>query len=137
MDSADRVLIEMARKQPVTILQLTNISGVGSVKRQRYGNEVRRLFTVLNERLEDRDFICGDYTIADMITWPWTITWKAQEIDLPGKFPNVRAWYNRCKERPGLRRGYEVGRDMRTISKNPPDEKTRRILFSNKRPDMD
>jgi len=101
---------------------------------ERYGNEVNRIFTVLNERLEDREYICGEYSIADMITWPWTITWKAQGIDLPGQYPHVRAWYNRCKERPGLRRGYEVGRDIRTISTKAPDEKTREILFSNKRP---
>ena len=101
---------------------------------ERYRDEANRIFTVLDERLEDRGYICGEYTIADMITWPWTITWKAQEIDLPGKYPHVRAWYNRCKERPGLRRGYEVGRDIRTISKKAPDEKTRAILFSNKRP---
>ena len=89
---------------------------------------------VLNRQLDGLDFICGDYSIADMACWPWTVTWRAQEIDLEGTYPHVRAWYNRCKERPGLRRGYEVGRDIRTISPKGPDEKTREILFSNKVP---
>ena len=99
---------------------------------ERYAAEANRLYFVLNRQLEGRDFICGDYSIADMACWPWTVTWRAQEIDLEGEFPHVRAWYNRCKERPGLRRGYEVGRDIRTISSKAPDEKTREILFSNK-----
>jgi len=100
----------------------------------RYGDEARRLYGVLDERLAGRDFICDDYSIADMACWPWTVTWKGQGFDLAGEFPNVRAWYDRCKERPGLRRGYEVGRDIRTISTKAPDEKTREILFSNRRP---
>ncbi len=101
---------------------------------ERYAAEARRLYGVLDRQLEGREFICGEYSIADMACWPWTVTWRAQEIDLEGEFPNVCAWYNRCKERPGLRRGYEVGRDIRTISANPPDDETREILFSNKIP---
>ena len=101
---------------------------------ERYAAEARRLYGVLDRQLEGREFICGEYSIADMACWPWTVTWRAQEIDLEGEFPNVRAWYNRCKERPGLRRGYEIGRDIRTISANPPDDETREILFSNKIP---
>jgi GST-like protein len=104
---------------------------------ERYGAEARRLYGVLNYRLEGREFICGDYSIADTACWPWTVTWKAQEIDLPGEFRHVRVWYNRCKERPGLRRGYEVGRDMRTIGTGKPDDETREILFSNKPPPRD
>ncbi|PPR23224.1 MAG: hypothetical protein CFH39_00770, partial [Alphaproteobacteria bacterium MarineAlpha10_Bin2] len=43
--------------------------------------------------------------------WPWVLTYKKQEIDL-GQFPNVRRWYDLLKTRPGLRRGYEVGREF-------------------------
>lgn len=96
---------------------------------KRYADEARRLFGVLDERLSGRAYICGDYTIADMACWPWTVTWRAQEIDLAREFPNVRAWYDRCKERPGLRRGYELGRDIRTISAERPDAKTLGTLF--------
>ena len=100
---------------------------------ERYGAEARRLYGVLNDRLAGREYICDDYSIADMACWPWVVTYKGQGIDLAGDFPNVRAWYDRCKERPGLRRGYEVGRDIRTISADPPDEKTRDMLFSARR----
>ncbi len=101
---------------------------------ERYGNEATRLYNVLNERLEGREYICDDYSVADMACWPWVVTWKAQGFDLTNDFPNVRSWYDRCKQRPGLRRGYEVGRDTRTISASPPDEKTRALLFSGVRP---
>ncbi|WP_339713997.1 glutathione S-transferase N-terminal domain-containing protein [uncultured Sneathiella sp.] len=78
---------------------------------ERYSTEALRLFEVLNKRLEGRDFICGDYSIADMACWPWIITYKRQEIDL-GEFPNIRRWYDNLKARPALRRGYEVGREF-------------------------
>ena len=78
---------------------------------ERYSTEALRLFDVLNKRLEGRDFICGDYSIADMACWPWIITYKRQEIDL-GEFPNIRRWYDNLKARPALRRGYEVGREF-------------------------
>lgn len=74
---------------------------------ERYANEALRLYSVLNTRLEGRDFICGDYSIADMACWPWVITYKKQEIDF-FQFPNVRRWYDALKTRPALRRGYEV-----------------------------
>jgi GST-like protein len=101
---------------------------------ERYGNEATRLYKVLDERLEGREYVCGEYSVADMACWPWIVTWRAQGFDLAADFPNVRAWYDRCKQRPGLRRGYEVGRDIRTMGTAPPDEKTRAVLFSGIRP---
>ncbi len=77
---------------------------------KRYTAEVNRLFGVLNTRLDGREYICGDYSIADMACWPWIITYKRQEIDME-LYPNVRRWYDLCKMRPGLRRGYVVGRE--------------------------
>ncbi|MAL80264.1 MAG: hypothetical protein CMN55_14345 [Sneathiella sp.] len=77
----------------------------------RYSTEALRLYDVLDRRLDGRDYICGEYSIADMACWPWILTYKKQEIDL-AEFPNIRAWYDRCKARPALRRGYEVGRDL-------------------------
>ena len=78
----------------------------------RYEREARRLYGVLERRLEGREHICGDYSIADMACWPWVLTHKAQGIDLAG-FPNVARWYDALKQRPALRRGYEVGRKER------------------------
>lgn len=78
---------------------------------ERYTTETLRLYGVLNRRLEHREYICDDYSIADMACWPWVLTYKKQEIDLE-QFPNVRRWYDLLKTRPGLRRGYEVGREL-------------------------
>ncbi len=78
---------------------------------ERYTNEALRLFGVLDRRLEGRDFICGNYSIADMACWPWIITYKRQEINLE-EFPNVRRWYDALKVRPALRRGYKVGSEF-------------------------
>lgn len=78
---------------------------------ERYNNESLRLYGVLDKRLEGRDYICGDYSIADMACWPWVITNKKQEIDLDA-FPNVRRWYDLLKTRPALRRGYDIGKEF-------------------------
>lgn len=78
---------------------------------QRYHGEGKRLYRVLNERLEGRDYIAGDrrgeYTIADMACWPWVSRFEWQEIDL-NEFPNVRDWYVRIAERPAVQKGYSV-----------------------------
>ena len=62
-----------------------------------------------------------------MACWPWIITYKSQGIDLDGQFPNVRRWYDHLKQRPGLRRGYEVGREFG--KPGAPDPKARQVLF--------
>lgn len=78
---------------------------------QRYSTEGKRLYRVLNERLEGRDFIAGDgrgmYTIADMACWPWISRFEWQENDL-NDYPNIRDWYVRIAERPAVQRGYSV-----------------------------
>ncbi len=78
---------------------------------QRYHGEGKRLYRVLNERLEGRDYIAGGgrgmYTIADMACWPWVSRFEWQEIDLK-EFPNVRDWYVRIAERPAVQKGYSV-----------------------------
>ena len=86
----------------------------------RYRTEALRLYGVLNQRLEEREFISTDYSIADMACWPWVITYKSQGIDL-GTFPNVRRWYDALKERPGLRRGYDVGQSLRKTTFSGPN----------------
>ena len=81
---------------------------------ERYSKEAKRLYGVLNKQLEGRDFIAGDYSIADMATWPWASRFEWQEIDL-SEFPNVRDWYTRIAERPAVRRGYDVPRFVNAI----------------------
>ena len=99
---------------------------------ERYSTEALRLFDVLNSRLEGRDYICGDYSIADMACWPWIITYKRQEIDL-GEFPNIRRWYDNLKSRPALRRGYEVGREFGKPT-GKWSEESRKNLMAQRRP---
>jgi GST-like protein len=93
----------------------------------RYGREADRLYGVLDRQLADHEHICGDFSIADIACWPWIITYKSQGVDLDGSFPNVRRWYDLLKARPGLRRGYEVGREFGKPGK--PDPKAREALF--------
>ena len=76
----------------------------------RYRNEVARLYSVLNRRLADRDFVAGDYSIADMAIWPWASRWANQEQDID-QFPHMKAWLERVAAaaggagRPGGRPG--------------------------------
>ena len=79
--------------------------------KERYEAEMLRLYGVLDGQLEGRDYIAGDYSIADMACWPWVITYKRQEVDLDS-FPNVKRWYKALQQRPALRRGYAVGQEF-------------------------
>jgi len=78
---------------------------------QRYSTEARRLYRVLNTRLQDRHYIAGEgqgmYSIADMACWPWVSRFEWQEIDL-NDFPNVRDWYVRIAGRPAVQSGYSI-----------------------------
>ena len=93
---------------------------------QRYRREALRLFGVLDKRLAGREFICGDYSLADMACWPWVITHKSQQLDLDD-FPSLRRWYDALKQRPALRRGYAIGQELRKATfpdRNSPPSKT-------------
>ncbi len=78
---------------------------------ERYSIEARRLYGVLDRRLEGRDYIAGpgpgEYSITDMAIWPWVSRYDWQQIDLH-EFPNARDWYIRIAERPAVQRGYQV-----------------------------
>ena len=73
----------------------------------RYGDEARRLYGVLDRRLEGRQYIVDDYSIADIAAWPWIARFQWQQIDLDD-FPNVKRWYLAIAERPAVQRGYRV-----------------------------
>ena len=81
---------------------------------ERYGKEAQRLYGVLNTRLEGRDFICDEYSIADMAAWPWISRFKWQQVDL-NDFANVRDWYVRIAERPAVQKGYQVPKEVPPI----------------------
>lgn len=81
--------------------------GKAPYAQERYEKEARRLYGVLDRRLEGREFIVDDYSIADMAVWPWTARFNWQEIDL-NDFPNVRRWYMTILERPAAKRAWNV-----------------------------
>ena len=100
--------------------------------KERYYNEMLRLYGVLDRRLAEHEYVAGEYSIADMAIWPWVITYKRQEVKLED-FPNVRRWYKQLQSRPALRRGYEVGREFGKPDGNW-DEEARKNLLANPNP---
>ncbi|TYO85199.1 glutathione S-transferase N-terminal domain-containing protein [Oceanicella actignis] len=92
----------------------------------RYRDEVARLYGVLDRRLADRDYVAGDYSIADMAIWPWASLWERQGQDLE-RFPNMAAWLERVGARPAVRRGRALAAELRGEIQNDP--KAREALF--------
>ncbi len=95
---------------------------------ERYTKETSRLYGVLDRRLEGREYICGDYSIADMACWPWIVPHERQGQKL-ADFPNVNRWYETMKARPGVRRGFDVGKEIRQAMAAGPDEEAKKVLF--------
>ena len=81
--------------------------GKSAYAEERYAKEAQRLYGVLDHRLEGRDFIVDDYSIADMAIWPWIARFAWQGIDLDA-FPNVKRWYVGIASRPAVQKGYQV-----------------------------
>ena len=77
---------------------------------ERYHKETLRLYGVLDRRLEGRDFMAGDYSIADIATWPWIARFEWHKVDLT-QFPNVKRWYVSIAQRPAVQKGYQVPKD--------------------------
>ena len=100
--------------------------GDQSYSKHRYANEYNRCLGVLERRLEDRAFILGDYSIADMISWPWVLIAKplGQALD---EFPNVSRWRGAVKERPAVQRGVDLGKELRRNA--PPSDEERKVMF--------
>jgi GSH-dependent disulfide-bond oxidoreductase len=81
---------------------------------ERYVKETQRLYGVLERRLEGRDFIAGDYSVADMAAYPWCLLWQRQGIAL-AEFPNIERWLARIEARPAVQRAYAIGKDLNTV----------------------
>ncbi len=94
---------------------------------ERYGKEVDRLYGVLDAQLARTGaFVAGaSYSIADMAIFPWVRTHKAQQVDL-AKFPDVERWYNGLFERPAVKRGLDLGKELRAPALT---EEARKALF--------
>ncbi len=89
-------------------------SGLSEYAEERYVNEAKRLYKVLNERLEGRSYLVDDYSIADIATWPWVSRYEWQTINL-NDYLNVKRWYIEIAERPAVQRGYAVPLNVNEI----------------------
>jgi len=92
----------------------------------RYVKETARLYGVLNKRLSDREFVAGDYSIADMACYPWIVPHKRQQQNLDD-FPHLRRWFDTIRARPAVERAYELAK---TVNVKPTvDEEAKKVLF--------
>ncbi len=79
---------------------------------RRFTDEVNRLYGVLNNRLYDRRYLAGEqYTIADMISYPWTANWAGQGQDI-AEFPYFKRWFDEMSQRPAVQKGMAVGAEL-------------------------
>jgi GST-like protein len=97
----------------------------------RYTNEVNRLYGVMNRRLADREFLAGEYSIADMASIGWVVPYERQGQNLDD-FPNLRRWFNAMKARPAVVKGIDIGKDVRAQSNLATDKEAQKILFGQK-----
>lgn len=94
----------------------------------RYVKETARLYGVLDRQLEGREYVAGDYSIADMAIYPWAKGWELQRQRLED-FPNMAAWLARMGSRPAVQRAYQVSE---AISQRPEEvlgSEARKALF--------
>ena len=92
----------------------------------RYTNEVNRLYGVMNKRLADREFLAGEYSIADMASIGWTRSYKNQGQELED-FPHLKRWFDAILARPAVERALGVGQERRN---NLADDKdAQKVLF--------
>jgi len=94
---------------------------------ERYTRELRRLYGVLDRRLDGREFVAGaEYTIADMACYPWIVPYErqGQKID---DFPDLKRWFEAIKARPATVRAYELAKSINTAPSIT--DESRKILF--------
>jgi GST-like protein len=78
---------------------------------ERYVKETNRLYGVLDKRLADREFVAGDYSIADMASYPWVVPYERQGQRLD-EFPNLKRWFETIRARPAVTRAYELAKKI-------------------------
>lgn len=93
---------------------------------RRYANEYDRLLAVMDVRLRDRDFLAGDYSIADIASFPWVLPYRRFGNDLD-RFPNLRRWFDAIKVRPAVQAGVDVGKTWRRDEAR--NEQARALMF--------
>ncbi len=92
----------------------------------RYTNEARRLYSVINKRLAHSTYLGGrDYSIADIAVFPWLRSWKNQGVEM-NDYPHLKGWFDEIAKRPAVQRGVEV---LAGARKPLTDDKAREVLF--------
>ena len=93
---------------------------------ERYTNEAKRLYGVLNKRLAHSTYLGGrDYSIADIAVFPWLRSWKNQGVEL-SDYPHLKGWFDEIAKRPAVQRGVEV---LAGARRPLTDDKAREVLF--------
>ena len=80
----------------------------------RYLKETNRLYGVLDKRLAGREYIAGEYSIADMASYPWIVLWQRQQQNLDD-FPNLQRWFERIQSRPAVVKAYAMAARINTV----------------------
>jgi len=92
----------------------------------RYVKETSRLYAVLNKRLSDREYIAGEYSIADMACYPWVVPYERQRQKLED-FPHLKRWFEAIRERPATELAYAKAREINPVP--VVSEEAKKILF--------
>ncbi len=129
------VIWQMANQGPKTgerghFFRLGETKGDQSYAVRRFTDEVNRIYGVLNNRLYDHEFLAGDqYTIADMIAYPWTVMWAAQGQDIE-EFKHFKRWFEMMSARPAVQRGLAVtAGPAEDPATQTPEEQARRVAM--------
>ena len=113
--------------------RLGDTQGDQSYAVRRFTDEANRLYGVINNRLVDQPYLAGkEYTIADMICYPWTVNWKVQGQDIE-EFKYLKRWHEEIAARPAVKKGMAVGADLSVdVTKLPPEEQARirKIMYN-------
>ena len=123
---------QMANQGPKTgecghFRRLGDSQGDQSYALRRFEDEVNRLYGVMNNRLYDRRYLAGDeYTIADMISYPWTVGWEQQGQDIE-EFPYFKRWFEELGARPAVQRGMEAGSELSVDYASLPEDEIARL----------
>ena len=95
--------------QPHQFVKFT--PGTSPYSEERYSKENARLYQVLENRLQERDYIVDCYSIADIASWPWISRYEFQKMDL-NDYPRLKDWYLRIAGRPAVQKGFSVPQDL-------------------------
>ena len=98
----------------------------------RYIAESTRLYGVMDKRLSDRDFLAGDYSIADMACYPWIVPHEAHKQDL-NKHPHLKRWFETIAARPAVVKAYAEKDALYPVNQTPMTDEQKRLLFGFKK----